>query len=75
MSDSYFVHESAFVDEGAEIGEGTKIDSLFPAWILRRNEEKYSYHFAWPIINFKDWGKEKGWRVWKRLNRKSGRLG
>jgi len=45
-------------------GSGARVDSLFPAWVIYRNGEKSSYHFLWPIVNFKNWGRETGWRVW-----------
>lgn len=57
-------HLSVFPLYWHDGGSGTKVDSLFPAWIVLRNGERRSYHVLWPVFNYKNWGRQTGWRVW-----------
>ena len=38
--------------------------ALFPLWMHFRGQPWGSLHLLWPIVNVKNAGGEKGWRVW-----------
>lgn len=47
-----------------ERNSGGLLDSLFPAWVVMKRGDDFSYHLLWPVLNWKKWDDECGWRVW-----------